>query len=256
MTAQGTNSLVPKTPKWWNIRIFPEIWTLCITLSAFVCFLILADVAIARNDGLTAGQLWKMIGFHMTGGASVGVAKGATIENLPLWYNIGLNVLYTVTIICGFNTLVGLSLRKVFRIPLFDSTLGEIQQTAQKNRKMWVKFGVPGVFIFVLFPLTSTGPLVGTVLGRLIGLGFWTNLVTVTTASISTILLVGLAAEKVTQYVNDKVLSYGLMTLITILIFSAGLTKFIAWRRKKNPPAAPPAPLPEGEEEINPPTQS
>jgi len=51
---------------------------------------------------------------------------------------------------------------------------------AAEARKHWIqKYGIIGLFCFVFFPFWMTGPVVGCVIGFLIGLRPWLNMIVV-----------------------------------------------------------------------------
>lgn len=57
----------------------------------------------------------------------------------------------------------------------FDRT-----RRAAEARKDWVqRYGIIGLFLFVLFPFWMTGPVVGSVIGFLLGLRVWVNMTVV-----------------------------------------------------------------------------
>jgi uncharacterized membrane protein len=57
----------------------------------------------------------------------------------------------------------------------FDRT-----RRAAEARKDWVqRYGIIGLFVFVLFPFWMTGPVVGSVIGFLLGLRIWVNMTVV-----------------------------------------------------------------------------
>ena len=68
-----------------------------------------------------ANHLWKILGYHLTGGAAFGALKGASFPELTLIDNILANSLITAIIILLFNTLFSLSCRGIFKIKFLFS---------------------------------------------------------------------------------------------------------------------------------------
>ena len=188
-----------------------------------------------------ANHLWKIIGYHVSGGAAFGVLKGAAYEDLTIFDNILSNALITASIILLFNTLFSLSCRGIFRFRFLDKSFSDMTSEATAQKKTWVKLGIPGVFIFVLFPMTGTGPIIGSVIAKLIGLGFWTNILTVLSGSLTSIVCFALAADRISDLVGDKTISYIARALIIILLGTAALIKFRSWKRLRQKQAAAPA---------------
>ncbi len=210
-----------------------EFLSLCIALSALIAMVALCVVCAFIHNGIRLRDIGKILVTHLIGGAAFGVTKGATYPEFTLLENLLLNSLLTVTLIFFFNTLFSLSCKKVLHIPFLEKTFGDMQNSAKGQRRKWANFGIPGIYLFVLLPMTSTGPLVGSVLGRLIGLGFWTNLITVTSGSISTILIAGFAAEKLNQYVPEKTMAVAIWIFIGCIVAFALIGKLVFWLRKK-----------------------
>ncbi|MFC1510331.1 small multi-drug export protein [Candidatus Omnitrophota bacterium] len=61
-------------------------------------------------------------------------------------------------------------------------------QLAQKNHAIIKKYGKVGLFLFVLFPMWGTGPVVGCAIGIIMGLNRWMNLTIVLSATYLAIL--------------------------------------------------------------------
>lgn len=78
-----------------------------------------------------------------------------------------------------FYPLFVLSWNHLLEIRILSRTMKNIHSVAEA-RKHWIqKYGIIGLFIFVFFPFWMTGPVVGCVIGFLIGLRPWTNMVVV-----------------------------------------------------------------------------
>ncbi len=68
------------------------------------------------------------------------------------------------------------SFHHALNIKLLKSFMDRLFEKAKAKQKMIQKYGVPGLFIFVFFPLWGTGPLVGSVIGFLLNLRAGLNL--------------------------------------------------------------------------------
>ena len=176
-----------------------------------------------------ANHLWKIIGYHLSGGAAMGVMKGSVYEDLTIFDNIFANSLISIALILLFNTLMGLSCRGILRISFLDNRLKELSGNAHSQKKTWVKFGIPGVFAFVFFPTTGTGPIVGSIIARLIGLGYWTSVATVISGSLASVVAFAFAADKIGALVGDKTLSRISLVLIVLLLLAAAFVKIRVW---------------------------
>ncbi len=218
----------------WLAKLFllPELYSF---LGAWMSASWLAEhyFSLLLSSASRANHLWKIIGYHVSGGAALGVLKGAAYEDLTIFDNILTNSLITITIILLFNTLFGLSCRGIFRISFLEDTFKSLSSSANTQRKTWVKLGIPGVFAFVFFPTTGTGPIVGSVIARLIGLGYWTSIITVVSGSLASVATFAFAADKISALIGDKTLSRISLAIILLLLLTAITIKFRVWQKSK-----------------------
>lgn len=209
----------------WLVRILllPELYSF---LLASIQVILLAEhyLVLAASSPARANHLWKIIGYHMTGGAAFGVLKGASYSDLTVFDNIFANSLITATIILLFNTFFSLSCRGIFKIGFLESSLSSMTTTANAQKKTWLKFGIPGIFAFVFLPTTGTGPIIGSIIARIIGLRFWTTIVTVLFASLASIVTIALAADKMENFLGDKTLSRITYFLILGILLAAAIS--------------------------------
>jgi len=218
----------------WLVKmlLLPEFYSFLLMLLS-ASWLFEHYFALMYDSPERANHLWKIIGYHLSGGAAFGVLKGAAFNDLTLFDNILCNSLITASVILFFNTLFSLSCRKLFRIKLLEQSFSNLTSEANAQKKTWVKFGIPGVFAFVFFPMTGTGPVIGSVIGRLIGLGFWTCVMTVLAGSLASIVTFALAADRISDLVGDKMLSRIAFGLIVLLLLTAGFVKLRSWLRQR-----------------------
>ena len=98
---------------------------------------------------------------------------------------------------------------------------------AEKHTDKVQKYGIIGLFIFVWLPFWMTGPVVGCVIGFLIGLRAWTNIIAVLTGTYVAIfgwaLLLRRFQEKIAPY--SKYGTLILVALIAVIIIAVKLIK-------------------------------
>lgn len=217
--------------KWAHIRTLPEFPVMLIGVAALIILVGFYVSMIVSGHPEKANHIWKIIGFHITGGAAIGTLKGSAYSDLGNVENIVINGLLTVVIIFLFTSAFNLSCRGLFHMPWLKKSFSNLKTGARSQKKTWAKFGIPGIFAFVIFPMTGTGPIIGSLLGRLIGLGFWTTIATVTSASLSTIVLAALFGDFLSDKLGDRVLSYIVLSVILLIILSAGLGRLYMWMR-------------------------
>jgi uncharacterized membrane protein len=112
--------------------------------------------------------------FGRAAGMSLGYASG-----LGHFTVIAVNMIMETVITFTFYPLFVFTWRHFLEVPRLESVLARIREAAEAN-KHWVhRYGIPGLFIFVLFPFWMTGPLVGAVIGFMLGLKLWVNMTVV-----------------------------------------------------------------------------
>lgn len=108
------------------------------------------------------------------------------------------------------------------------------RNAAEKNKDRVQKYGIIGLFVFVWLPFWMTGPVVGCIIGFMIGLRPWTNIIAVLTgtyvAIFSWAFLVQKFHEKLAVYS-----SYGTLILVAIAVAIIIVVKLIKrYRRSTN----------------------
>ncbi|MGN0866857.1 MAG: small multi-drug export protein [Oligosphaeraceae bacterium] len=226
---------------WRRFRHLPECGTLLLGVVVALAALVWMGVSLGTRSPL-GRILPRVLTSHLVLGAPMGAVEGAKhASSLPLWQNVLFNGMVTTALICLFNTLFGLSVRRVFRLPLLQETFQGLQVDARRQRRVWARFGLLGVFAFVFIPLPLTGPIVGSLLARLVGLRYWGAVGTVVSASLTSILAWGYAADKVQKYLGSRVLQVFLWGLILVTVGLAAAAKVrnflqASSRRKEAPP--------------------
>lgn len=217
-----------------RLQNIPEFWALWLGVGLGLICLFAVLFASAFNPRL-GKVLLKVVTSHFVLGAPMGAVEGAKhVDCLSFLQNVVFNSVLTACIICLFNAVFGLSCRKVFHLPFLQKHFRSIQTDAKRQKKAWSRFGVPGIFVFVFIPIPMTGPVVGSLLARFVGLRLWGSVATVVTASIASIAAWGYAADRIQQYLGSRVLQVFLWTLILLTLGIAALAKFrrfVLWIR-------------------------
>ncbi len=221
----------PAAPRLQDI---PEFWALWLGVGLGLICLFTVLFCSAFNPHL-GKVLLKVVTSHFVLGAPMGAVEGAKhVECFSFLQNVVFNSVLTACIICLFNAAFGLSCRKVFHLPFLQRHFHSLQSDAKRQKKAWARFGVPGIFVFVFIPIPMTGPVVGSLLARFVGLRLWGSVATVVTASIASIAAWGYAADRIQQYLGSRVLQVFLWTLILLTLGIAALAKlrhFVLWLR-------------------------
>lgn len=126
-----------------------------------------------------------------------------------------------------------LSWHHLLEIRALKSLMARIERAAAARQDTLRNYGIVGVFVFVFIPFWMTGPLVGSVLGFLIGLRPWVNIATVLSATYVAIgvwamLLHGLSGWAATY---NHYAPFGLVAAVLAVVFLGR-----SLRRRLGPP--------------------
>jgi len=137
----------------------------------FVMTLILSTVLFPGKAHLIVSAVTGRLVFGRLVGMYFGYAIGLT-HNLVIPMNMCIDAIAVLII----YPLFVLSFHQALNIKSLKRFMENLFKKAQANQDVIQKYGMPGLFIFVFFPLWGTGPLVGSVIGFLLNLRAGLNL--------------------------------------------------------------------------------
>jgi uncharacterized membrane protein len=190
--------------------------------SLSVCMLFAPTLA-QKLIGITASNILFGRAAGMSMGYAFGFGHGLVIP---------LNMLIETTLVLLFYPLFVLSLKQLLVTGWLRKFVNRILTTAEQHQQKVKRYGIPGLAVFVWFPLTMTGPLVGCVIGYMIGLSPWVNMVVVLTSTYLAII----SWAMLLRDTLGKLASFGLYgPLIVMLVFVGlfGLSKIMKLRKQR-----------------------
>ena len=104
---------------------------------------------------------------------------------------VPLNILIETIQVLVIYPLFVQSTRHLIKLRILESFITRIHHAAESGGGVVRKFGIAGLFVFVFAPFWMTGPVVGAIIGFLIGLRPWVNL---TVVLVSTYIAIGVWA--------------------------------------------------------------
>ena len=111
-------------------------------------------------------------------GLSFGYASGFShAQAIPL------NILIETIQVLVVYPLFVLSWRQLIELRALQPYMSRMHRAAESRSGLVQKFGIVGLFVFVFAPFWMTGPVVGAIIGFLIGLRPWVNIAVVLTAT-------------------------------------------------------------------------
>jgi uncharacterized membrane protein len=131
-----------------------------------------------------------MTGLNLIIGRAAGMSLGYA-SGLGHAQVIPLNMLVETIHVLVVYPLFALSWRQLVRLGVLTPYFARMHQTASDRSGTVRRFGIAGLFFFVFTPFWMTGPVVGAIIGFLIGLRPWVN---VSVVLISTYIAIGIWA--------------------------------------------------------------
>ncbi|MBM3391445.1 MAG: small multi-drug export protein [Betaproteobacteria bacterium] len=160
-------------------------------------------------------------------GMSFGYASGMThLQVVPL------NMLVETLHVLVFYPLFVLGWRHLLDLPALKSFVARMHEAAELRGGLVRKFGIAGLIVFVFVPFWMTGPVVGAIIGFLIGLRPWVTLAIVLPTTYVAIGLWALLLNELSAWAAtfDRLAPWALLLAI-VLIAAAG---HLLHRRRNN----------------------
>ena len=142
-------------------------------------------------------------------GYSIGMGHGTVITICMIIETIQVLILYPLFVFSWRQLLVIKRLKN-----LFDRT----QKAAERHKDKVQRYGAIGVFAFVWFPFWMTGPVVGSVIGFLLGMRIWVNMIAVLAGTYVAVFCWALFLRRLHKQVAAYS-SYAGLILMALLIF-------------------------------------
>jgi uncharacterized membrane protein len=157
-----------------------------------------------------------MTATHIMFGRAAGMAFGYSLA-LKHSTVIPVCIIIETIFVLIFYPLFVFSWRHLLVIKVLKNTFDRIRKAADARKGLVQRYGIIGLFVFVWFPFWMTGPVVGCVIGFLLGLRTWVNLAAVLAGTYTAIfgwaLLLKQFHESVASYS-----SYAAMILMALLV--------------------------------------
>jgi uncharacterized membrane protein len=170
-----------------------------------------------------AGRFAAMTGLNLTVGRAAGMAFGyasgldspSVISSSALVETIQVLVLYPLFVL-SWNSLLDAGRMQWLFV--------KVRQSAEVSQPQVARYGMIGLFAFVFLPFWMTGPVVGSVIGFLIGLKARHNLPIVLTATYAAVAIWAVFFE----YLNEWFAAYGRYAAFCLVL--AGAAVALAWK--------------------------
>ena len=186
-----------------NILLFALLLISCLTIFIIVSYII--DVNFANK---ITGIVFSNILIGRVPSLSFGYAT-----ELSHFTVISVNIVTEMILVCIIYPLFVSSFKGIVHVKALETFFNNVKQKQQEHQEKFDKYGKFGLFIFVFIPFWMTGPIVGSLIGFLIGMKHYTIIFIVFVSTVIAITLWGLFLQEII----DVLLIFDAQLLWTIL---------------------------------------
>ena len=139
---------------------------------------------------------WSPETSEMIGAMSVTNLIFGTVVSMSIGYAAGyghslvitVNMWVETVVVLLFYPVFVLSIRKLVVFPRLNGFIERAQASAERHQDKVRRYGILGLFIFVWVPFWMTGPVVGSVIGYMLGFPAWLTLSVVSAGNLMTLI--------------------------------------------------------------------
>ncbi len=173
-----------------------------------------------------------MTGLNLVIGRAAGMSFGYA-SGLGHAQVMPLNMLVETIQVLVVYPLFALSWRQLITLCTLQPFITRMHRAAEYRGGAVQKFGIVGLFVFVFLPFWMTGPVVGAIIGLLIGLRPWVNVVVVLGSTYIAIGVWGVLLNELNAWAAT-VNQFAPYALFLAIVFIAGVM-FLLSRRHSRP---------------------
>ena len=165
-----------------------------------------------------------MAGLNLVIGRAAGMSFGYA-TGLSHAQVVPLNILVETIQVLIVYPLFALSWQRLIELRALKPFVARLHGAAESRGGMVRKFGVAGLFVLVFVPFWMTGPVVGSIIGFLIGLRPWVNLSVVLVATYVAIGVWALLLNELSAWAAtfNRFAPYALLVAIVLIVTASHL---------------------------------
>ena len=179
----------------------------------FLCWLGLSRFWLPGKTHLLFAMASICIMFGRIAGMYFGLTAG-----LPHLVIVTINVFIDTLWVLLLYPLVILSMKNLMIFKIFEKNIERIINVAKSNQAKIKRYGIPGLFFFVLCPLPMTGPVVGGAIGYFMGLRPWVNMAIVLSAAYTMITIWAFILPEIHQRMEAHSPAISVIFLIVLVV--------------------------------------
>lgn len=201
-----------------NILILSLFITLCLIIYIIVSY---------QLDISFANKITGIVFTNLLVGRVPALSFGYTAE-LSNVIVISINIVTEMILVTLIYPLFVFSFKGVVKIKVLEKFFSEVQLKKNEHQEKFNKYGKFGLFIFVFIPFWMTGPIVGSIIGFLIGMKHYVVIFIVFIATIISISLWGLFLQEII----DFLLIFDTQMVWVLLLIIVSVLLFLRFRKK------------------------
>lgn len=208
-----------------NILLLSLILTFLLTVFIIICYII--DVNFANK---ITGIVFSNILVGRVPALSFGYA--AELSHFTV---VSINIITEMILVTTIYSLFVSSFKGIVKIKVLEAFFKEVQEQKQKHQKKFDKYGKFGLFIFVFIPFWMTGPIVGAIIGFLIGIKHYSIIFIVFISTTIAIALWGIFLQEIinTLLVFDSHFVWIVLFILVLALLIFRFKDFIYDKLKK-----------------------
>ncbi len=191
-------------------------------LSLIIIFSLLIFIIISYQiDATFANKITGIVFTNILVGRVPALSFGYAAD-LSNFIVISVNIIVEMILVTFIYPLFILSFKGVLKIKVLEGFFNEIQLKKDEHQRKFDRYGKFGLFIFVFIPFWMTGPIVGAIIGFLIGIKQYQVILIVFIATIISITLWGIFLQEIVQFLlifDTEVVWIILLLIVSILLF-------------------------------------
>jgi uncharacterized membrane protein len=149
--------------------------------------------------------------------------------DLPNFIVISINIITEMILVTLIYPLFVFSFKGVLKVKVLEDFFNEVQVKKKEHQEKFDKYGIFGLFLFVFIPFWMTGPIVGSIIGFLIGMKHYMVIFIVFIATIISISLWGLFLQEII----DLLLMFDTEIVWVLLLLVVSILLYLRFRKKK-----------------------
>ncbi len=130
------------------------------------------------------------------------------------------NIITEAILVAIIYPLFVFSFKGILKIKVLENFFNEVQSKKQLHQEKFDKYGKFGLFFFVFIPFWMTGPIVGAIIGFLIGINLYTVIIIVLVATVIAISLWGFFLQEIIDFllIFDTQLVWSILFVFVIIL--------------------------------------